>query len=101
MNEEEKALLSRRFQGTDSRLMETDPEWVEITANFSGKEVPEKSRLTRHEQMLCILSALLGCQGMGEFRHILHAALNEGLDPVSIKEVDLPGHRLPWHRPGP
>ena len=87
MNEEEKALLSRRFQGTDSRLMETDPEWVEITANFSGKEVPEKSRLTRHEQMLCILSALLGCQGMGEFRHILHAALNEGLDPVSIKEV--------------
>lgn len=39
MNEEEKALLSRRFQGTDSRLMETDPEWVEITANFSGKEV--------------------------------------------------------------
>ena len=87
MNEEEKALLSRRFQGTDSRLMETDPEWVEITANFSGKEVPEKSRLTRHEQMLCILSALLGCQGMGEFRHMLHAALNEGLDPVSIKEV--------------
>lgn len=39
MNEEEKALLSRRFQGTDSRLMETEPEWVEITANFSGKEV--------------------------------------------------------------
>ena len=39
MNEEEKVLLSRRFQGTDSRLMETDPEWVEITANFSGKEV--------------------------------------------------------------
>lgn len=87
MNEEEKALLSRRFQGTDSRLMETDPEWVEITANFSGKEVPEKSRLTRHEQMLCILSALLGCQGMGEFRHMLHAALNESLDPVSIEEV--------------
>ena len=87
MDEEEKVLLSRRFQGTDSRLMETDPEWVEITANFSGKEVPEKSRLTRHEQMLCILSALLGCQGMGEFRHMLHAALNEGLDPVSIKEV--------------
>ena len=37
--------------------------------------------------MLCILSALLGCQGMGEFQNMLHAALNMGIDPVAIKEV--------------
>jgi len=38
-------------------------------------------------QMLCILSALLGCQGMGEFQNMLHAALNMGVDPVAVKEV--------------
>ena len=37
--------------------------------------------------MLCILSALLGCQGMGEFQNMLHAALNAGVAPIAIKEV--------------
>ena len=37
--------------------------------------------------MLCILSALLGCQGMGEYQNMLHAALNMGIDPVAVKEV--------------
>ena len=37
--------------------------------------------------MLCILSTLLGCQGMGEFSHMLHFALNTGLDPAAVKEV--------------
>lgn len=37
--------------------------------------------------MLCILSVLLGCQGMGEFQNMLHAALNMGIDPIAIKEV--------------
>ena len=31
--------------------------------------------------------ALLGCQGMGEFQNMLHAALNIGVDPVAIKET--------------
>lgn len=37
--------------------------------------------------MLCILSALLGVQGKGEFKNMLHAALNSGLEPEVIKEV--------------
>ena len=75
------------FQGTASRLAATDPEWVGIAAAFSQREVPAASRLTERERMLCILSALLGCQGMGEYRHMLCAALNGGLDPVAVKET--------------
>ena len=37
--------------------------------------------------MLCILSSLLGVQGMGEFKNMLHCALNMGIDPVAIKEM--------------
>lgn len=75
------------FQGTASRLAATDPEWVGIAAAFSQREVPDASRLTERERMLCILSALLGCQGMGEYRHMLCATLNGGLDPVAVKET--------------
>ena len=31
--------------------------------------------------------ALLGCQGIGEFQNMIHAALNIGVDPVAIKET--------------
>ncbi len=63
MDEKWKQELSSQFAGAGSRLAETDPEWVEIAARFSRQEVPEASQLTQREQLLCILSALLGCQG--------------------------------------
>lgn len=87
MNEETRKRTSELFQGTSSTLQYTDPEWVNIVAEFSQKEAAGVSRLTQKEQMLCILSALLGCQGMGEYQNMLHAALNAGVDPVAIKEV--------------
>ena len=87
MDTELRKRMEMLFQGTTSTLYETDPEWVEIVANFSQKETVSVSRLTEKEQMLCILSALLGCQGMGEFQHILHEALNRGIEPVAIKEL--------------
>lgn len=87
MNCEMTEKLAKLFDGADRRLQETDPEWVEITAKFSLGEAASVSRLTEKERMLCILSALLGCQGMGEFRNMLHAALNGGIDPIAIKEV--------------
>lgn len=34
-----------------------------------------------------ILSALLGCQGMGEYQNMLYTALRTGIDPIAIKEV--------------
>lgn len=87
MNDETKKRVSHLFQGSRSTLQVTDPEWVDIVAEFSQKEAVSANRLTEREQMLSILSALLGCQGMGEYQNMLHAALNLGIDPVAIKEV--------------
>lgn len=87
MNHETTERLRKLFEGASSNLGHTDPEWVEIAANFSQNETVSVSKLTEKEQMLCILSALLGCQGMGEFRNMLHAALNEGIDPIAVREV--------------
>lgn len=87
MNKETKERIQELFIGVESSLSRTDPEFVEIVANFSQNETIKESKLTAKEQMLCILSALLGCQGMGEFRNMLHAALNMGVDPIAIKEA--------------
>lgn len=87
MNTDTEKRIQKLFAGASSALRKTDPEFVEIIANFSQDEVIKANKLTEKEQMLCILSALLACQGMGEFRNILHAALNVGVEPVAIKEV--------------
>ena len=78
---------SAPFQGGERPLAATDPEWVAITTAFARQEVPAASPLTEKERMLCILAALLGCQGMSEYRHMLCAALNGGLDTVAVKET--------------
>ena len=87
MNKDAEKRTQNLFAGAECPLNETDPEFVEIIANFSQDETVKESKLTQKEQMLCILSALLGCQGMGEFQNMLHAALNTGIEPVAIKEV--------------
>lgn len=87
MNKEAEKRVQTLFAGMDSPLSRTDPEFVEIIANFSQAETINAGRLTEKERMLCILSALLGCQGMGEFQNMLHAALNAGIDPVAVKET--------------
>ena len=87
MKKEAAERIQKLFIGAESSLSKTDPEFVEIIANFSQGEVIKENKLTEKEQMLCVLSALLGCQGMGEFQNMLHAALNAGVDPVAIKEV--------------
>lgn len=87
MNKEAVERTQKLFAGAESQLARTDPEFLEIIANFSQDETVKASILTEKEQMLCILSALLGCQGMGEFKNMLHAAINTGIEPVAIKEV--------------
>lgn len=87
MSKETVERIQKMFIGAESPLSRTDPEFMEIIANFSQDEVIKANKLTEKEQLLCILSALLGCQGMGEFQNMLHAALNMGIDPIAIKEV--------------
>lgn len=85
MKDEEKA--RKVFKETWDELEKYDPEFIEIAVNFAQGEAVQASRLTEKERMLCILSALLGCQGLGEFRNMLHTALDTGIEPVAIKEV--------------
>ena len=76
MNKNAESRARRLFAGVNSSLSRTDPEFVEIISNFSQDETANANILTEKERMLCILAALLGCQGMGEFQNMLHAALN-------------------------
>ena len=56
-------------------------------ANFSGDEVVNQDDLDDRTRMMAVLAALLGCQGVDEFREILPGALNLGLTPVEVKEI--------------
>ena len=76
---------SADFEAVD--LSFSDPEWVKITINFSQDEFMCASKLTQREQMLCILSVLLSCQGTGTYRNMLQAALKSSLEPVAVKET--------------
>lgn len=68
---------------------ETDPEFMERFEHFAFEEVVKEEgqqldELTRH---MAILAALLGCQGVEEFKLELPRALDAGLTPVMAKEV--------------
>ena len=68
---------------------ETDPEFAERLEHFAFEEVPgeEGQQLDETTRHLAILAALLGCQGIDEFRAELPRALDAGLSPVMVKEV--------------
>ena len=65
-----------------------DPEFSERMEAFlqevrsePGQELPARTR------SLAVLAALLGCQGLDEFRRALSEALEAGLAPVEVKEA--------------
>ena len=70
-----KDYLSRFFPGPPSPLWETDPEFMELFANFALDEVVNQGDLDDVARMMAILAALLGCQGVEEYRVLLPAAL--------------------------
>ena len=75
------------YQGV-AGLAQTDPEFAERFAYFAGEEVPEAAaELLPRERYLVVLAALLGCQGLDEFRLMAAEALDAGVTPVELKEV--------------
>ena len=82
-----KDYLSRFFPGPPSPLWETDPEFMELFSNFALDEVVNQGDLDDTTRMMAILAALLGCQGVEEYRVLLPAALRAGVTPVQIKEI--------------
>lgn len=77
----------RMFPEYESKLLQTDPEFVEIFDNFAFDEVVRQDDLDDRTRMMAILAALLGCQGIDEFKVMLTAALEVGVTPVEVKEI--------------
>lgn len=82
-----RALRERMRVGAGSDLMLTDPEFVERFANFAFDDVPSDTDLPDRTRFMCWLATLLGCQGIDEFRALLPAALNVGVEPEAVKEI--------------
>ncbi|AIQ41591.1 carboxymuconolactone decarboxylase family protein [Paenibacillus sp. FSL R5-0912] len=77
----------RMFPGYESKLQVTDPEFIERFDNFAFDEVVHQDDLDDRTRMMAILSVLIGCQGIDEFKAMLPAALNFGVTPVEAKEI--------------
>ncbi len=73
--------------GAHSDLLFTDPEFVERFANFAFDDVVSDVDLPNRTRFICWLATLLGCQGVDEFRALLPAALNMGVEPEAVKEI--------------
>ena len=71
----------------DSATRQADPEFVEFFDYFSTQEVPALGKLDNRTRYMSILSALLGCQGVDEFKSVLNVALDDGLSPIEAKEI--------------
>lgn len=71
----------------DSETKKLDPEFTVRFNYFANEEVPKLGNLDNRTRYLSILSALLGCQGVDEFKSVLNVALDDGLKPVEAKEI--------------
>ncbi len=77
----------KMFPGYQSDFQRTDPEFIERFDNFAFDEVVNHDDLDDKTRFMAILAALIGCQGIDEFRAMLPAALNFGVTPVEVKEI--------------
>lgn len=70
------------------KLAETDSEFIESFEQFAFHEVvnEEGVGLPDKTRFMAILSTLLGCQGIDEFKEIVPVALEE-VTPVEMKEI--------------
>ena len=71
----------------DKETRQADPEFVELFDYFSTQEVPNLGKLDNRTRYMSILSALLGCQGVDEFKSVLNVALDDGLSAIEAKEI--------------
>ena len=68
---------------------QTDEEFMERAEHFAFEEVVNEpgQELDAPTRWLAILAALVSCQGLDAFREFLKKALDEGLEPVWVKEM--------------
>lgn len=77
----------KMFPGYESKLLETDPEFIELFDNFAFDEVVNQDNIDDRTRFMAILATLLGCQGIDEFKTMLIAAYNFGVTPIEMKEI--------------
>ena len=87
ITEKAKEYHEKMFPNYKSKFLETDPEFIERFDNFAFDEVTGQDDLDGKTRFIAILAALLGCQGIDEFRAMISAALNFDVTPVEIKEI--------------
>jgi hypothetical protein len=76
----------------------TDPELIEYFDNFAFDEVLRHGRLPIRTRLMVVLSSLIACQALTEYRVMVGAALTVGVSPVEINpslEVDNNGDAVP------
>ena len=75
------------FPNRKSKLMETDPELIEVFDNFAFDEVLAHGNLDIRTRLMVILASMIASQALGEYRVMLGGALNVGVTPVEVKEI--------------
>ncbi len=73
----------------NSELKITDPEFSEIFEHFAFGEVINEPcvKLDVTTRCMAILAALIGCGGTDAYREMLQYALDNGVSPISAKEI--------------
>jgi len=87
MTEFSKKYHEKMFPGYESKFSVTDPEFIERFDNFAFDEVVNSEDLDERTRMMAILATLIGAQCVNEYKAMMKAALNFGVDPIEIKEV--------------
>lgn len=87
ISEAAKRYYEQMFPGYQSTFLQTDPEFIERFDNFAFDEVVNSVALDDKTRFTAILAALIGCQGIDEYRAMVPAALNFGVSPIEIKEI--------------
>lgn len=75
------------FPNRKSKLMETDPELIEVFDNFAFDEVLGYGSLDTRTRLMVILASMIASQAVAEYRVMLGGALNVGVTPVEVKEI--------------
>jgi 4-carboxymuconolactone decarboxylase len=89
MNISETALKNHEalFPNRKSKLMETDPELIEVFDNFAFDETLQYGHLDTRTRLMVILASMIACQALAEYKVMLGGALNVDVTPVEVKEI--------------
>lgn len=75
------------WMGYKSKVIDTDPDLIEVFDNFAFDEVISHDTMDVKIKVLMIMASTIGIQALTEYKMFVNAALNVGVTPVEVKEV--------------